>query len=91
MFEELSEGQLVKIFALVSFGSVVFGLFVYFLLFPVNCGSSSKQIIGVDPLAFEIAKGWNGANPSVMEIPIDACNKATRVEEFVWQVELKPC
>jgi len=91
MFEELSSGQLVKIFALISFFSVVFGLFVYFLLFPVNCGKKDSSVIGVDPIAFEIAKAWNNNNLSVKTIDIDSCNKATRIDNTTWQVELKPC
>jgi len=92
MFEDFDEKQLVKIFGLISFLSVVLGLFVYFLLFPVNCGSKgSTAVIGVDPIAFKIAQEWNKANLGVTEFPIDSCNKAVRVSEFVWQVEMKEC
>jgi len=93
MFESFDDNQLIKIFALISFISVILGLFVYFLLFPVNCSKTceDKQTIGVDPIALEVGKTWNTLNAGTVELQIDSCNKATRISEFVWQVELKPC
>jgi len=93
MFESFDDNQLIKIFALISFISVIMGLFVYFLLFPVNCSKTceGKQSIGVDPIALEVGKTWNNLNSGVNELQIDSCNKAIRISEFVWQVELKPC
>lgn len=96
MFDQFSGKQLVKIFALTAFGSVFVALFIYFALFPVNHNDlskvvESKTVIGVDPIAFEIAKTWNNINPGIDVIDIDSCNKATRLEDYAWRVELKAC
>lgn len=94
MFDQFSEKQLVQVFALTAFLSVFVALFIYFALFPVNHSNSQvveKQVLGVDPIAFEIAKVWNGANQGVKAIDIDSCNRATRIDQTTWKVELKAC
>ena len=93
MFNDFDDKQLVIIFALVSFFSVVIGLGVYFFLFPVVVveNDCSDVSLGVDPWALQTAMNWNKDNQGVSELVIDSCNKASRVSEFVWQVELKKC
>ena len=94
MFDEFSEKQIFQFFALTAFISVFVALFIYFAIFPVNHNDSGvveKQVLGVDPIAFEIAKVWNGANQEVKAFDIDSCNRATRISKAVWQVELKAC
>lgn len=94
MFDQFSEKQLLQIFALTAFCSVFIALFIYFAIWPVNHSDTKvveKQVLGVDPIAFEIAKVWNNVNQNTNEINIDSCNKATRISKFVWQVEMKTC
>lgn len=94
MFDSFSEKQLFQIFGLISFVSVFAALFIYFALFPVNHSDTQvveKQVLGVDPIAFEIAKVWNGANQGVKAIDIDSCNRATRIDATTWRVEMKAC
>lgn len=92
MFDSFSDKQMIQIFGLIAFLSVFLALFVYFAVFPVNTKVvESKTTLGVDPIAFESAKIWNNLNQNTNSIGIDSCNKATRVSEFVWQVELKGC
>lgn len=96
MFDQFSEGQLLQAFGLIAFVSVWSALFLYFALFPVTqdihySDSETELVIRVDPLALEATKLWNGASQGTSVVAIDSCNNATRVSEFVWQVELKAC
>lgn len=93
MFDQFSEKQLAQIFGLISFVSVFAALFIYFAVFTPECkgGYEQKQVLGVDPIAFEIAKVWNGANLGVKAIDLDSCNRATRIDATTWRVEMKAC
>ena len=93
MFNDFDDKQLVIIFALVSFFSVVIGLGVYFFLFPVVVveNDCSDVSLSVAPWALGTAKNWNADNQGVSELFVDSCNKATRIDEVSWQVELKKC
>jgi len=93
MFDDLSSGQLVKIFALVSFLSVFVAMFIYFLFFPVVVNENVCEDVSltVAPWALDTAKNWNKDNLAVSELFVDSCNKAKRINEFTWQVELKKC
>jgi len=93
MFSDFDDKQLVIIFSLVSFFSVVVGLSVYFVLFPVVVveNDCSDVSLSVAPWALETAKNWNKDNPGVSELFIDSCNKVIRIDEVTWKVELKKC
>lgn len=90
---EFDDGQRIKIMGLVTFLSVFIALFIYFAVFPIqsNTVESEKTVLGVDPIAFEIAKNWNNLNQNQVEIQIDSCNTAKRIDEFTWQVTMKNC
>ena len=93
MFNDFDDKQLVIIFALVSFFSVVIGLGVYFVLFPVVVveNDCSDVSLSVAPWAVDVAKNWNADNQGVSELVIDSCNKVIRIDEVTWKVELKKC
>ena len=95
MLDEFDDQQMIKIFAAVTLISVFIALFVYFAIFPVKVSASvqsvEKTVIGVDPIAFEIAKTWNNLNQGQSVIEIDSCNTAIRIDESTWQITMKNC
>ncbi len=95
MLNEFDDMQMIQIFAVVTFISMFLALFIYFAVFPVKASGSiefvEKTIIGVDPIAFEIAKTWNNLNQHQTVIGIDSCNTATRIDESTWQITMKNC
>jgi len=72
-------------------------LLVFFLLsgclsqpepqFNLNAGEK----LDFNPLSFEVLKIWNRNNFTVQSVPLDACNTATRIDSYTWQVTLKNC
>lgn len=94
MFDEFDDKQMIKILGVITFLSVFVALFVYFFLFPIKVNETvapEKTVIGIDPIAFEIAKNWNNLNPNQTVIEIDSCNTATRINETTWQITMRNC
>lgn len=82
----------IKQLAAIGFITSFLALFVYFAIFPVKVTPQiERTVIGVDPIAFEIAKGWNNLNQGQTTIQIDSCNTATRIDESTWQITMKNC
>ncbi len=94
MLNEFDDTQIIKIMIAIVFTSVFVSLFLYFALFPIQTNTVSvpeKTVIGIDPIAFEIAKNWNNLNQEQTIIQIDSCNTATRIDETTWQITMKNC
>ncbi|KKK73964.1 hypothetical protein LCGC14_2888530 [marine sediment metagenome] len=87
--------EIIKKIVVITFITSFLALFIYFAIFPIKISSSidstEKTVIGIDPIAFEIAKNWNNLNLGQTVIEIDSCNVATRIDDFTWQVTMKNC
>ncbi len=88
--------QFFMAFAAMFFVSMFTALFIYFFIFPVNTQivgqeTQPKTILGIDPLALETAKTWNQFNFDTKEIPVDSCNKITRIDNVTLQITLRRC
>lgn len=92
MFDSMSGGQVVKIFAAISFFSVFLAMFLYFAIFPVTVSEKCDSVdISVAPWALDAVKNWNIENQGQTVIDLDECNQATRVDAETWEVGLKKC
>lgn len=54
-----------------------------------NLDGSTK--IDFNPLSFEALKLWNRTNFTVQSMQLDACNVATRIDSYTWQITTKSC
>ncbi len=88
----LDDEEIIKKIVVIGFITSFLALFIYFAIFPIKVvPQTEKTVIGIDPIAFEIAKNWNNLNQGQTSIQIDSCNTATRIDESTWQITMKNC
>ena len=84
-----------RIISLITIGTVI-GLFIYFLVFPINIQvqpstQETQTTLTIDPFSLTLFKEWNITNQGVTSFAIDECNTAERIDNLAWQITLGKC